>query len=86
MGNVGFNHRGDQREGAYRKSTIRLYASEPILSEHDFIGRDQTSWNEAITKWLSDFAEKEFPRMNRIILGSLQQIEDKLAGRGETNP
>ena len=77
-----FNHRGDQRGGSYGKSTIRLYASEPILSELDFADGDRASWNDAITKWLSDFAENEFPRMNRIILGSLQQIEDKLAGDG----
>ena len=70
-----FNHRGDARGGSYGANTIRLYRSEPILSESDFVAKDSVNWNEAIVGWLSHFAEEEFPRMNRILLKSLQEIE-----------
>ena len=69
-----FDHRGSPR-GGYQESTIRLYSSKPILSEHDFIDGDVTSWRDKVTEWLSDFAENEFPKMNEIILDSFQEIE-----------
>ena len=72
-----FNHRGDQKGGSYKTTHIRLYASEPVLSESDFIDGGRTCWNEKLTAWLSDFAAKEFPKMNRIILESLQKIENE---------
>ena len=72
-----FDHRGSPR-GGYRESTIRLYASKPILSESDFIDGDVASWRDGVTRWLSDFAENEFPKMNEIILDSLQKIETEL--------
>ena len=72
-----FDHRGSPR-GGYRKSTIRLYASKPILSNSDFVDGDVASWRDGVTRWLSDFTESEFPKMNEIILDSLQEIEIEL--------
>ncbi len=71
-----FDHRGSHR-GGYRKSTIRLYASKPILSEPDFIDRDRVSWREKVMEWVSNFAQNEFPSMNKIILQSFKKIEAK---------
>ena len=72
-----FDHRGSPR-GGYHKSTIRLYASKPILSEPDFIDGDRASWRESVVEWVSDFAENEFPKMNKIILDSFQEIENDI--------
>ena len=72
-----FDHRGSPR-GGYRKSTIRLYASKPILSEPDFIDGDVASWRDKVTEWLSDFAENEFPKMHEIIVKSFGEIEAEL--------
>ena len=72
-----FDHRGDPR-GGYSKRTIRLYASKSILSESDFIDGNVESWRDGVTKWLSDFVDNEFPKMNEIILDSLQRIEIEL--------
>ena len=69
-----FDHRGSPR-GGYSDSTIRLYASRPILSEPDFIDGDVESWRDKVTEWLSDFAANEFPKMNEIILDSFREIE-----------
>ena len=66
-----FDHRGDQRGGSYQDITIRLYASEPILSRTDFIEGDRESWRKAIATGVSRFKE-EFPKMNEIILRSLE--------------
>ena len=79
-----FNHRGDPRGGSYGANTIRLFRSEPILSESDFVTKDSVNWNEAIVSWLSHFAEEEFPRMNRILLKSLQEIEAEHGSQQES--
>ena len=73
-----FDHRGDWRGGSYRKSTIRLYASEPILSGNIFIQGDRASWHDAIVRRVSEFAENELKDMNEIILASLKEIEGKI--------
>ena len=66
-----FDHRGDQRGGSYQDITIRLYASEPILSRTDFIEGDREFWRKAIATGVSRFKE-EFPKINEIILRSLE--------------
>ena len=75
-----FDHRGDRR-GEFSNSTVRLYASEPILCEADFVDGDVQSWREKVLEWVSDFAQNDFPKMNGIILDSLREIEDELANR-----
>lgn len=72
-----FDHRGSPR-GGYRQSHIRLYASNPILSGSDFVDGDAVSWRDRVTRWITDFAENEFPKMNEIILDSFQEIETEL--------
>ena len=72
-----FNHRGSPR-GGYNKGYIRLYASEPILSESDFIYGDRVSWRDRVREQVSNFAENEYRKMNQIILDSFQEIEAKL--------
>ena len=72
-----FDHRGSPR-GGYSKSYIRLYLSEPILSESDFINCDEASVRAKIEKWVSNFAENEFPKMNKIVLRSFKEIEAEL--------
>ena len=73
-----FKLNGERRRVAYSTTTIRLYASEPILSGTDFIEGDRESWRKAIAAGVSGFKE-EFPKMNEIILGSLKEIEGELA-------
>ena len=77
-----FDHKGDRR-GEYNESTVRLYASEPIMCEADFVDGDVQSWREKVLDWVSDFAQNDFPEMNGIILDSLREIEDELANREE---
>ena len=72
-----FNHRGSPR-GEYSSSTVRLYASEPILSEFDIISGDESSCSDRIMKWVSNFAKVEFRDINRIIVDSLEEIDDEL--------
>ena len=76
-----FDHKGDPKGGSYRPKHIRLFKSDPILSESDFTESDPISWDKAINGWLEGFAEKEFPRMNRIILESLHEIESVLGSK-----
>ena len=71
-----FDHRGSPR-GGYRESTIRLYASKPILSRDDIINEDRAYWRERIIEWVSNFAEVEFQQMNRIIVDSFREVEGK---------
>ena len=70
-----FNHRGDPRGASYGANTIRLFRSEPILSESDFVDKDSVSWSATINAWVSEFTKKDFPKMNRILLENLQEIE-----------
>ena len=70
-----FDHRGDRRGGTYRTTTIRLYASEPILSGAAFMEGDRATWRDAIAKRVSKLAKKEVPEMNDIILASLSEVE-----------
>ena len=74
-----FDHKGHEYGGRYRKQTIRLYVSEPILSGTDFIEGDRESWRKAISEGVRRFVKEDFPEMNRIILDSLKEIEGELA-------
>ena len=67
-----FDHRGSPR-GGYRAGTIRLYASNPILSKHHIINEDGAYWHDRIMEWVSNFAKVEFQRMNRIIVDSFRE-------------
>ena len=75
-----FNHRGDRR-GEYNDSTVRLYASEPILGEADFVGGDISAWSDKVLEWVCNFAQNDFPEMNEIILGSFREIAAELASQ-----
>ena len=55
---------------------VSLYKSDYILNESDF----GTGWDDGTTrckleKWIADFAANEFPAMNEIIVGCLQEID-----------
>lgn len=76
-----FNHRNHMKKGRYSKNTVRLYASEPIVSSQVFFEGDRGAWRAAIERRVSDFVENEYPKMNEIILASLREIE----GSGEAN-
>ena len=71
-----FDHKGHEFGGRYRKQTIRLYVSEPILSGTDFIEGDRKSWRKAISEGVANFVDEEFPEMNKIILDSLDEIKE----------
>ena len=77
-----FDHRGSQLGGYHDTRFIRLYASEPILTESDIISGDRASWRNRVMKWVSEFIKNEYPEMNRIIHDSFQEIEAEL-GRQE---
>ena len=69
-----FNQKG--KKGEYQEDgSIRLYTSEPILSECDIFDGDRPDWQEKLEKWVSAFVENEYPEMNRIILASLEDME-----------
>lgn len=70
-----FDHGDDEKGGSYNTSTIRLYSSDPILSEGDFIDGDRSCWSMKVNDWLSDFARSKLLEMNGIILESLQRID-----------
>ena len=73
-----FDHRGS-RNGRYRGTgTIRLYASEPILTESDIISGDRKSWCNRVMEWVSEFIKNEYPEMNKIICNSFREIESEL--------
>ena len=75
-----FNHRGDRR-GEYNDSTVRLYASESIVGETDFVDGDISSWRDRVFEWVSNFAQSDFPEMNEIILDSFREVEAELANQ-----
>ena len=75
-----FDHRGSPR-GEYSARTVRLYASEPILSESDIIDGDRASWPDRMTEWVSNFAAHKFEEMNEIIVTNLKEIDAELERR-----
>ncbi len=79
---ITFKLNGERRRVEYSTTTVRLYASEPILSGSDFIEGDRESWQKAISDGVRRFVKEEFPEMNRIILDSLNEIE----GNTESQP
>ena len=73
-----FDHRNHRKRGTYSKNTVRLYASEPILSSQVFFEGDRGAWRAAIERRVSEFVENEYQKMNKIILDSLKEIEKEL--------
>ena len=73
-----FNHRNHRKRGTYSKNTIRIYASEPILSSQVFFEGNRIAWRAAIERHVSHFVKNEYRKMNRIILDSLKEIEKEL--------
>ena len=73
-----FDHRGSPMGGYHDTRFIRLYASEPILTESDIISGDRASWRNRVMEWVSEFIKSEYPEMNRIICDSFQEIEGEL--------
>ena len=74
-----FNHRNHRNRGKYSKNTVRLYASEPILSSQVFFEGDRGAWRAAIERRVSNFVKNEYPKMKKIILDSLKEIEKELS-------
>ena len=69
-----FNQKG--RRGEYEENrSVRLFTSEPILSECDIFGEDRSLWQDKVEKCLSHFDKNEYQKMNRIILDSLKEIK-----------
>ncbi len=65
---------------------IHLHESDYILNESDFgIGWDDGTTRTKLEKWIDDFAAHEFPAMNEIIVGCLQEI-DAAASPHERRP
>ena len=73
-----FDHRGSPRGGYHDTGTIRLYASEPILTESDIISGDRASWRNGVMEWVSEFIKNEYPEMNKIVCNSFREIESEL--------
>ena len=73
-----FDHRGSPMGGYHDTQFIRLYASEPILTESDIINGDRASWRNRVMEWVSEFIKNEYQEMNRIILDSFQEIKAEL--------
>ena len=73
-----FDHRDHWNKGKYSKDTVRLYASEPILSSQVFFEGDRVAWRAAIERRVSNFVENEYPKISEIILDSLKEIEKEL--------
>ena len=73
-----FDHRGSPKGGYHDTGTIRLYASEPILTESDIISGDRASWRNRVMEWVSEFIKNEYPEMNKIVCNSFREIESEL--------
>ena len=73
-----FDARGHRLRGEYNNNWIRLYVSEPILSEEDFIDWDRSAARQGIMDWVSRFAAHEFPAMNAAIITCLQETDKNL--------
>ena len=55
---------------------VQLHQSDYILDESDFgIGWDDGTARAKLEKWIEDFAAHEFPAMNEILVGCLQEID-----------
>ena len=55
---------------------VHLHQSDFILDESDFgIGWDDGTTRAKLEKWFADFTAHEFPAMNEIIVGCLQEID-----------
>ena len=55
---------------------VQLHQSDYILGESDFgVGWDDGTTRSKLEKWIDDFAAHEFPAMNKIIVGCLQEID-----------
>lgn len=55
---------------------VHLHQSEYILDESDLgVGWDDGTTRAKLEKWIDDFAAHEFPTMNEVIVGCLQEID-----------
>ncbi|MDE0672208.1 MAG: PD-(D/E)XK nuclease family protein [Caldilineaceae bacterium] len=54
---------------------VHLHKSDNILSDSDLGGWDDGTARAKLEKWIADFAAHEFPAMNEIIVGCLQEID-----------
>ena len=55
---------------------IHLHRSDYILDESDLgVGWDDGTTRAKLEKWIADFATHEFPAMNEVIVGCLQEID-----------
>ena len=55
---------------------VHLHRSDYILDEADFgVGWDDGTTRAKLETWIENFAEHEFPAMNEIIVGCLQEID-----------
>ena len=55
---------------------VQLHQSDYILDESDFgVGWDDGTTRAKLEKWIDDFAAHEFPAMNKVIVGCLEEID-----------
>ena len=55
---------------------VYLHESEYILDDSDFgVGWDDGTTRAKLEKWIDDFAAHEFPAMNEVIVGCLEEID-----------
>ena len=71
-----FDHKGHRYGGEYTDHFIRLYVSEPILSDGDFINWDLAEARQKILEWTTGFATDEFQAMNDEIVRCFKKVDD----------
>lgn len=62
-------------DGGYRSGWIVLDAKEYILEESDYARWDDPYVCSKIEAWVKNFAENEFPAMNKVIVNCLREYE-----------
>lgn len=66
---------------SWNSSWLYLLFTEPILNESDYVNwQNQDVIRSKIEAWVKNFAEKEFPAMNEVIVNCLREYETEQSG------
>ncbi len=71
-----FDYKGHSYGGKYTDSYIRLFVSDPILSEKDFMNWNRAAARQKILDWAAGFAADEFQTMNNAIIASFESVNE----------
>ena len=71
-----FDHKGHSYGGKYTDSYIRLFVSDPILSEEDFMNWNRAAARQKILDWAAGFAADEFQTMNNAIVACFESVDE----------